>query len=54
MIVISSDILSKFQEMTGAGKPLAVHTSVMFSCSNTEMLLFSNGLTKVTGAVHYT
>ena len=50
MMVISSDIVSKFQEMTGAGKPLAVHSSVTLSPSDTEILLFDNGLTMVTGA----
>jgi hypothetical protein len=36
--------------MTGAGKPLALHTSVMLSCSDTELLLFSNGLIMMAGA----
>ena len=36
--------------MTGAGKPLAIHTSVMLSYSDTEVLLFSNGLLMVAGA----
>ena len=35
--------------MTGAGKPLAIHMSVMLSYSDTEVLLSSNGLLMVAG-----
>ena len=42
--------------MTGAGKPLAIHASVMLSYSDTEVLLSSNGLLMVAGAaiIYYT